>query len=320
MNDPIYGMPLRAIRKFYTMYVPNSSHFGRNWQIFPMKEYANNLIAETLDSDKPAMIARFGSNELNCMTNFLGVNAKRDLIGFIKGKKPAWWWENWMMKQMNEVAGFFPKEPKYFEQFSKLMIEDLAQVDILGSWRKEEVFFQEGLSSAKKVMLEDLDPFFVKNPWTHALKGKKVLVVHPFALTIHKQFAIKEKLFNPTLLPDFELITLKAVQSHGNGKTEYSTWFEALQSMKDKMDNIDFDICILGCGAYGFPLAAHVKKIGKKSVHLGGVSQLLFGIKGKRYEKPMTYPYHNLFNEHWVRPDESEKPENTNIVEGACYW
>ena len=26
----------------------------------------------------------------------------------------------------------------------------------------------------------------------------------------------------------------------------------------------------LGCGAYGFPLAAHVKRMGKKAIHMGG--------------------------------------------------
>lgn len=47
------------------------------------------------------------------------------------------------------------------------------------------------------------------------------------------------------------------------------------------MDKIDYDICLIGCGAYGFPLAAHAKRKGKKAVHLGGALQLLFGIKGK---------------------------------------
>ena len=27
-----------------------------------------------------------------------------------------------------------------------------------------------------------------------------------------------------------------------------------------------------------------------------------------------------FFNEYWTRPDESEKPKNPNVVEGAIYW
>jgi len=53
---------------------------------------------------------------------------------------------------------------------------------------------------------------------------------------------------------------------------------------------------------------------------LAGATQLLFGIKGKRWEEFIVWPYANLFNEHWVRPGIKEKPKNANIVEDACYW
>ena len=52
------------------------------------------------------------------------------------------------------------------------------------------------------------------------------------------------------------------------------------------LDKQDYDICLIGAGAYGFPLAAHVKRKGKKAIHLGGALQLLFGVKGKRWEDP----------------------------------
>ena len=78
----------------------------------------------------------------------------------------------------------------------------------------------------------------------------------------------------------------------------------------------DFDICLLGCGAYGFPLAAHVKRLGKKAVHIGGALQLLFGIKGRRWDREFS----SIYNDAWVRPEENEKPRNANSVEGGCYW
>ena len=33
------------------------------------------------------------------------------------------------------------------------------------------------------------------------------------------------------------------------------------------------------------PLAAFIKSIGKKAVHLGGSTQILFGIKGERWDE-----------------------------------
>ena len=85
---------------------------------------------------------------------------------------------------------------------------------------------------------------------------------------------------------------------------------------KAEIEKHDFDICLLGCGAYGFPLAAHVKRLGKKAVHIGGALQLLFGIKGRRWDREFS----SIYNDAWVRPEENEKPRNANSVEGGCYW
>jgi hypothetical protein len=93
--------------------------------------------------------------------------------------------------------------------------------------------------------------------------------------------------------------------------------------MKAQIDSHDYDVCLIGAGAYGFPLAAHVKRMGKKGFHMGGSLQLLFGIIGKRWESAEyndTYNYSRLINEHWVRPGDSEKPDGAQKVEGACYW
>ena len=156
--------------------------------------------------------------------------------------------------------------------------------------------------------------------WCKALEGKKVLVIHPFEDTIKSQYARREKIWsNPTFLPDFELITYNAVQTLGGMNAEkYGDWFEALELMKNDIRKIDFDIALIGCGAYGFPLAAECKRMGKKAVHLGGQTQMVFGILGKRWEE---IPYYKQFiNEYWVRPSQDEKPENFKSIENGCYW
>jgi hypothetical protein len=67
-------------------------------------------------------------------------------------------------------------------------------------------------------------------------------------------------------------------------KTYYHNHIKVIESYFENRPNylIDFDIAIIGCGAYSFPLAANVKRIGKNSVHLGGASQLLFGFSWKK--------------------------------------
>ena len=97
-------------------------------------------------------------------------------------------------------------------------------------------------------------------------------------------------------------------------KAEYS--FDTIPYIPE----IDFDIAIIGCGAYGMPLAAMLKKAGKQAIHLGGATQLLFGIKGRRWEENYPSKIATFFNEYWVYPAESEKPKNASTVEMGCYW
>lgn len=109
----------------------------------------------------------------------------------------------------------------------------------------------------------------------------------------------------------------------GGQCSQFNTWFDALDYMKSEIDKCDYDVCLIGCGAYGFPLAAHVKHNGKQAIHLGGTLQLLFGIKGNRWFDPDSFLYpkfKELLNENWVKPLETEKPLVANQIEGGCYW
>ncbi len=198
------------------------------------------------------------------------------------------------------------------------MILDMKYLDVLGVWLKED-FFASVLKQANFVKLETLEPYDFEHPWSKALEGKKVLVIHPFAKTIEMQYKKRELLFaNKDVLPAFELITLKAVQTIAGEQADFETWFDALAYMERQIDAIDFDVAIIGCGAYGFPLAAYVKQIGKKGIHLGGATQFLFGIKGKRWEDIPEMAA--MMNEHWVRPLPEETPKQNKKVEGGCYW
>ena len=51
---------------------------------------------------------------------------------------------------------------------------------------------------------------------------------------------------------------------------------------------------------------------------MGGATQILFGIKGNRWDQHSVIG--KLYNEAWVRPNENETPKKAGINEGACYW
>lgn len=281
---------------------------------------ASDIIYQKLMDDKPCMIARFGAFELSTVVNYLGVrNPKHSYFKYLMGKQGQWWWNESLLSYMQSNAGFFPATHKNAERFGELMLQDSREVDILGSWQIAERELDEELSGAIKVHIDYVAPFFGEKKWSRALKGKKVLVVHPFIETIQQQYKKRELLFeDKDILPEFELICVKAVQSI-NGDSSYKDWFEALEYMKSEIDKQDYDVCLLGCGAYGFPLAAHIKRTGKKAIHIGGRLQLLFGIIGNRWDNPES-DYYKFFNDNWCRPGESERPKFAGNVENACYW
>jgi len=286
-------------------------------------QQASDHIRQLLLQDAPVMIARFGSVELNCLTNYISINHhKNNYAGYIKGNVNHFWWDKNTITNMSGNAGFFPSNPASLSRFSKMMLEDIDMLDVLGSWQHQELMLQHKLQGVIKVGLLDLEPYNHDEPWSAALEGKKVLVVHPFDQSIREQYKKREQLFpDKNVLPDFELKTFRAVQSIANNSTRFKDWFEALAYMKEKIAEIDFDIAIIGCGAYGFPLAAHIKRLGKKALHLGGATQVLFGIKGKRWETQKEhYRVAAMMNEHWVRPLSAETPERNKTIEDGCYW
>ena len=297
------------------------------------RKKSNVYIYDLLSSDKPCMVSRFGSIEIGIVTNYLAVHGRQSLlprcISYIKDNIGLPWWDKLFFKSMRNNAGIFPETIETLERFSERYLQDIPEIDLLGSFNYAERFMPLR-SDVVYVHLECLYPFWVDRPWTLALEGKKVLVVHPFAETIRSQYERRKYIFaNPDILPDYELKTLQAVQSNAGNDVPFRDWFEALKWMEDEIAKIDFDFCILGCGAYGLPLAAAVKRMGKKAIHMGGGSQLLFGIKGRRWDNDayhwknlpqLNTSYSSLYNDYWVRPSQSETPKAAKNVEGACYW
>lgn len=271
---------------------------------------ANKIIYEKMMSGKPFLAARFGDAELRALVYTIDIDfgLKKTFPQYIK-------------TAMYRNAGFYPTDDVNLLKFGHLLWESSKKVDVFGVWYNllEDYVIHHTSPNADLVELEGLEPYRSKNPWSRALKGKKVLVVHPFKKSIDHQFKIKDKLFKDNnVLPDFELITYKAIQTNAGGVCEYSTWFEALDKMYEDIQQLDFEVAIVGCGAYGLPLAAKIRDMGKQVIHLAGATQILFGIRGARWD--VRPEMQHFFNDNWIRPSDSERPKNAQSVEGACYW
>lgn len=274
---------------------------------------ACDIIKEHLAAGTPQMICRFGTLELDTMRMML---KSRD-----GNPKYTKWHKEWF----TNTAGFFPTDDYNMTRFACEHLDLLKDIDVMScrSDRYEIKVIEKYLQFADLVSISAISyPFLYENPWSAALKGKRVLVIHPFEDTIKSQYAKRENLFkNPEVLPEFDLLTYKPVQGIGNSKKylKFKTWFEALAAMKEDIKYMDFDIALIGAGAYGIFLAQYVKSLGKQAIHMGGATQLLFGISGKRWDNWFCDLY---YNEYWTRPSLSETPEGVELFEHGtmAYW
>lgn len=267
---------------------------------------ANEIIANAIKIGSPYMVARGGAVELRCIGEYLKSGTFTDT----------------MREEIQTCAGVFPTNDVLLKKFCQYYLQCMEAVDLLALWGvgAEKHAVASHCSSAKFTELEALEPYYYTNPWSSALAGKRVLVVHPFVESIKNQYARRERLFeDKTILPEFKsLEVVQAVQSNAGEITKYDDWFEALNYMQNEIKEKEFDVAIIGAGAYSLPLAAYVKSIGKVAIQMSGATQILFGIKGKRWENIPEVS--KLFNNYWIRPSEKETPKGNKKVEGGSYW
>lgn len=296
---------------------------GAAWAPAATGQAAGDLIHDLLASGVPAMIARFGAGELEAVLRQLAIGARRPRIShhlrYLLDRAPAPWWDAAFLDGMELHTGFYPATPANLVKFAERMLADIPLVDILGSWLPGERDFASHGLRATRVPLVDLEPYVHEAPWSRVLRGRTVLVVHPFADQIRRQFERRTLLFpHRDVLPPFDLRTVPAVVSNAGARPPYADWFAALDAMTETIAKEQFDVAIIGAGAYGFPLAAAVKRMGRQAVHLGGALQILFGIRGKRWDDSAFFQ--GLFNDAWVYPDSESRPPRWKDVEGGCYW
>jgi hypothetical protein len=225
-------------------------------------------------------------------------------------------------KNALQLSGIFPNDNDNLYNFSKKYSECMSSLDFVAVIGNDNYsrLIRRYCPEAIPFRLWGLEPYHhPDNPWSEELNGKKVLVVHPFEKSIRKNYENRKKLFVGTnILPEFELITIKAEQNLGKCD---SNWFESLRLMQEKISEVNFDISLVGCGAFGLPLASFIKtELQKTSIHLGGALQLLFGIMGKRWDDYDHPTFKRFVNEYWTRPLPEETPCTYKDVENGCYW
>ena len=279
---------------------------------------ANEQISKLLLDDASCFIGRMGSIETTVARHYL----KR------AGAIAPFLVPEWPEKRLIDAprnAGIAVPDDHALDRFASIYLSAIPQADMVGRWAvkgMDKLFDMLGNPGLLRTELANLGPWPAYEqgyePWTQALRGRTVLLVHPFGESIRSQYEKRQQISTVRdLLPTFELKTLHPPVTFA-GEPSPGLWEENFADLTARLAQESFDVAIIGCGAYGFPLGSFVKMLGRKAVHLGGATQLLFGIKGKRWSDLADFAH--LIGEGWVSPADEEKPKGAGKIEDGCYW
>jgi hypothetical protein len=260
----------------------------------------------------------------------VGRNGSTELGTMIHGTKSA-------SRVLLECAGVWDCEPGLLGGNSRDLQSWLissrcasSDADLLATgWYEELAILEQRMLEqigflGKQIKLRDIEPYYSEGvrQWTRLLKGVDVCCVSPFYKSILEGYRGRDKIWPNGLLPEFG--TVSVVRSYFaptiGGKTHswIRGWEEAVDYMEAEVLKTGAKVVLIGCGGLGMILGARLKKKGLICVVMGGALQVLFGIKGKRWE------HHGIisgfWNEHWIEPKAEEIPPGAALIEGGCYW
>jgi hypothetical protein len=279
----------------------------------------NRMLLEHILAGSSVTAGKIGDTELEVLVKY--ESAQGDSERFFRSITD----HGHEMDLLHLNCGVFPKRADVMARWAETYLDALGNVDLLAVWHNvgEEEIVSRYAPEATLTRVRGLESFYHETPWTKALAEKRVLVVTPFEETValQRRRYRGEDLFpqNPDVLPDFDMSIVRSPFSAGLVPPVHSDWHAALDAMKESIRQVEFDVCLVGAGAFSLPLCAFARnELGRTAIHLGGTLQLLFGIRGRRFDEHPVLK--TLYNENWIRPLPSERPKGRWRNDGGAYW
>lgn len=166
----------------------------------------------------------------------------------------------------------------------------------------------------------NISNFILNNPWTTALKNKKILLISPYVELFKEKETYYNKIYDCNLFPNCNFIYLNINininissinkendninKENGNiTKEEELTFLENLNILNWKLMEIKdcFDIALVDCKGYNNIICNEIFKLGKSAICIGDVLPMYFGI----YNDNLLNKYKDIFliyhNKYWTK-------------------
>lgn len=225
-------------------------------------------------------------------------------------------------EQMFTNAGFYCKKGKPNEIYSKwknLYYKAVLKCDVMLDVVSCDSFqivgdFMNLINSFVPALAYVEDPeWWIKNIICR-YKGT-IGIVSYFKEDIEKQITVLDKIWPQYKIKNKFLV----VKSHNttSGNTPHNNWLETYKDLCRRIDSkSEPNLWLVSAGCYGLPVCYHISHTNKKkAIYVGGLLQLLFGLKGKRWDEREDVKKH--YNDSWIYSE--QKPTNAEQVEGWCY-
>lgn len=277
----------------------------------------------------PSFVGRMGNTE--AMTS---INAKAARSAELQQHAGAMF--KWSRAELGRQSGVFGlRNLADLQSFTRIYQDAVNAADVLQITLvqcREHLMYLCYFQLAQRPLIEykvddvDSHKWWLQFLATLERRSARLLVVTPFVDTVLAQLPKLDRIHpghNLTRLANrIRLLRTPQYFAWARGTDRLNaSWFDVLASLRSSplFDPSQSDVVLLGCGAYGMPLAAHAKSLGMGAVYVGGLLQTLFGIRGHRFETGNRIA--KLMNKHWMRPLPTDMPTGQrDLLEGGAYW
>ena len=325
-----YSFPLPQIQDSLGIrlrdFVTSSNRFQRF--LYEDQDILRTYIEEKIRRKKHFIIPRISGVENNVAVYSYAIRhdnklQKSSMKSYIQRALPV----------MKNNAGICIRSLQNLHSFEELYLSAFQHCEIYAGWEPHGDYIQhitqsqkylQKLHYSKKCIWThcfDIFHYIYSQPWTWALRGKRILIVSPFVETIKEQLPIRKHLYHGfDLFPECDFVFVKPPQTQAD---ENAREFDLeICDLRKDIDNVlqDFDVALLSCGGYANPIASYIFSKDKSVIYVGGVLQMYFGVLGNRWIQQRPDIITLFVNSYWKRPKESETPKNSHKVEDGCYW
>ena len=292
------------IEKIYTTLNKNAELYNT-----PFKSHseANSIISTLIRTNIPFMASRLGNTESRITQEYLN--------GRISN-----YWMSWLYN----TSGFYSRNNEIVledvNQYAELTIESLKNCDINLCRFENSILLINEISNNNTLNFDWYDLYtHIEQPnfWLGTIRNKKILIVSSINAQIKEQIPKFRLIHNTDYSISCPVVYYDCPETYFKEERHESNWFETFNKIKTDISKIEFDIAIISAGAYGHPLAAYIKMLGKQAINICSGIYVLFGIRNKT--QTIIRKISSKYNKYWIFPVKNNNRNYIDIEKGG-YW